>query len=81
MNDKAEISQDMRVADARANITELISHVRLLRWIVILRNRRTPMAGLVPIELAEAAKKVGGADKAIAILSAHFPPESSEPED
>lgn len=81
MDEKAEISQDMRVADARANITELISRVRLLRWIVVLRNRRTPMAGLVPIELAEAAKKVGGPDKAVEILSAHFPPEVEEPED
>ncbi len=73
MDDKVEITDDMRVADARANLTELISHVRLLRWTVILRNRRTPMAALVPIELGMLIRRVGGADKAIAILSSHAP--------
>jgi hypothetical protein len=81
MDGKIEITQNMRVADARANITELISRVRLLRWIVVLQNRRTPMAALVPIELGEAAKKVGGADRAVEILSKHFPAETPGEED
>lgn len=78
MDDKIEITDDMRVADVRANITELISRVRLLRWTVILRNRRTPMAALVPIELGMLVRRVGGADKAIEILSKHAP--ADEPE-
>ena len=48
------------------------------RWTVILRNRRTPMAALVPIELGMLVRRVGGADKAIEILSEHAP--ADEPE-
>jgi hypothetical protein len=67
-----DIGDEMRVADARANFTELISHVRLLRRIVFLVNRRSPMAAVVPIELGRLARRAGGADKAIAILATHL---------
>lgn len=80
MDTKVEVSEDMKVADARANITELISRVRLLRWTVFLHNRRTPMAALVPIEVGKLIRRAGGADRAIAILEAHLGPESDEDE-
>lgn len=67
-----DIGEDMKVADARANFTELISHVRLLRWTVFLVNRRTPMAAVVPVELGRLVRRVGGADKAAEILTAHL---------
>lgn len=72
MDEKVEITEDMKVADARANITELISRVRLLRWTVFLSNRRTPMAALVPIELGKLIRRAGGADRAIEILREHL---------
>lgn len=65
MDDKPEITEDMKVADARANITALISRVQLLRWTVFLINRRTPMAAIVPIGLGQLARDAGGADKLI----------------
>lgn len=67
-----DIGEDIKVADARANFTELISHVRLLRWTVFLVNRRTPMAAVVPVELGRLVRRVGGADKAAEILAAHI---------
>lgn len=67
-----DIGQDMKVADARANFTELISRVRLLRWTVFLINRRTPMAAVVPIEVGRLVRRAGGADKAAEILAAHL---------
>ena len=76
MDSKVEISEDMKVADARANITELISRVRLLRWTVFLSNRRTPMAAIVPIELGRLVRRAGGADRAAEILLAHLGPAS-----
>lgn len=78
MNDKPVISEDMKVADARANLTELISRVRLLRWTIVLSNRQTPMAALVPIELGQLIRRAGGADAAAAILEAHLGPAPAE---
>lgn len=78
MDAKVEIEQDMKVADARANLTELISRVRLLRWTVFLHNRRTPMAALVPIEVGKLIRRAGGADQVVAILEAHLGPEPDE---
>lgn len=75
MNGKVEIAETMKVADARANLTELISRVRLLRWTVFLYNRRTPMAALVPIELGKLVRRAGGADRAIEILRENLGPE------
>jgi antitoxin (DNA-binding transcriptional repressor) of toxin-antitoxin stability system len=81
MDEKVVISENMRVADARANITELISRVRLLRWTVFLSNRRTPMAALVPIELGQLIRRAGGADAAAAILEQHLGPQVANEED
>lgn len=59
---------DRPIAEARANLTELIASVRLLRRGVLLTRRGKPQAALVPVELAEAAEAVGGVDVAAKIL-------------
>jgi hypothetical protein len=71
-----DIEQDMVVSAARANITEVLARVRLLRWTVFLLNRRTPVAAIVPIELGQLVRQIGGADRAAEILRAHLTPES-----
>lgn len=67
-----DIAEDVTVAVARSNFTELISRVRLLRWTVFLVNRRTPMAAVVPIEVGRLVRRVGGADRAAEILADHL---------
>ena len=59
---------DKPIAEARANLTELIAGVRLLRRAVQLSRRGKPQAALVPVELAQAAEAVGGVDAATEIL-------------
>jgi prevent-host-death family protein len=59
---------DKPIAAARANLTELVASVRLLRRPVQLSRRGKPQAVLVPVELAEAAEAVGGPDAAAEIL-------------
>lgn len=73
-----DIEQDMVVSAARANITEVLARVRLLRWTVFLLNRRTPVAAIVPIELGQLVRQIGGADRAAEILRAHLPESDSE---
>lgn len=67
-----DIKEDVKVAVARANITEVIARVRLLRWTVFLINRQTPMAAVVPIELGRLIRRAGGADVAAGILADHL---------
>lgn len=59
---------DKPIAEARANLTELIASVRLLRHGVQLSRRGKPQAALVPLELAQAAEAAGGMDAATEIL-------------
>jgi prevent-host-death family protein len=59
---------DMPIAEARANLTELVSRTRLLRQVIRLSRRGTPQAALVPIEVADAIDAVGGPDAAAEIL-------------
>ncbi len=56
------------IAEARANLSELIASVRLLRQGVRLTRREKPQAALVPVELADAAEAAGGMDAAAEIL-------------
>jgi prevent-host-death family protein len=58
------------IAEARANLSDLIARVRLLRIQVSLTRRGKPQAAVVPVELAEAAQAVGGPDKAAELLRA-----------
>ena len=62
---------DKPIAEARANLTELVANVRLLRRPVRLSRRGKPQAALVPVELADAAEAVGGPDAAAEILGKH----------
>lgn len=73
-----DIRDELLVSEARANLTEVISHVRLLRWTVFLKNRTTPVAAVVPIELGRLVRRAGGADKAAEILRQHLGPEASD---
>lgn len=59
---------DKPIAEARANLTDLIASVRLLRQGVQLSRRGKPQAALVPVELAIAAEAAGGMDAATEIL-------------
>jgi prevent-host-death family protein len=56
------------IAEARANLSDLIARVRLLRTQVRLTRRGKPQAAVVPVELADAAEAVGGPDKAAELL-------------
>jgi hypothetical protein len=56
------------ISEARANLTELVASVRLLRRCVFLTRRDKPQAALVPIELGDLVVQAGGADAAIALL-------------
>jgi prevent-host-death family protein len=67
-----DIREDMPISDARANITEVINRVRLLRWSVFLTNRDKPVAAVIPIELGKLVRRVGGADRAAEILAEHL---------
>ena len=62
---------DKPIAEARANLTELVANVRLLRRPVRLSRRGKPQAAIVPVELADAAEAVGGPDAATEILRKH----------
>lgn len=57
------------ISEARANLTELVASVRLLRRCVFLTRRDKPQAVLLPIELGDLVVQAGGADAAIALLS------------
>lgn len=62
---------DVPISEARANITDVIASVRLLRTCVFLLRRDKPQAAIVPIELGRLVREVGGPDKAAEILQAH----------
>ncbi len=65
-------SAEQPIAIARANLSELISNVRLLRRIYFLTSRDKRQAAVVPVELGELIHQVGGADAAARILTAHL---------
>lgn len=60
------------IAEARANLSELLASVRLLRRTYFLTSRGKRQAAVVPVELAEAAQAAGGPDKATAIINSHL---------
>lgn len=63
---------DHPIASARANISELLSAVRLLRRAYFLTSRGKRQAAIVPVELGELVERAGGPDEAAAILAAHL---------
>lgn len=66
-------TDDIPISEARANITDVIASVRLLRRCVFLTRRDKPQAAIVPIELGELIRKAGGPDRAAAIISKALP--------
>lgn len=64
--------QDHSVAEARANLSELLASVRLLRRAYFLTSRGKRQAAVVPAELGEVVQQVGGPDQASAILASHL---------
>lgn len=65
--------ENIPISEARANITDVIASVRLLRRCVFLTRRDKPQAAVVPVELGELIRSVGGVDAATAILTGHVP--------
>lgn len=61
--------ESVAISDARANLTELVASVRLLRRCVVLTQRGKPRAAIVPLEVAEAIDSVGGIHNAVEILT------------
>ena len=61
------------ISEARANLSELVHSVRLLRRCVFLTQRGKRRAALVPTELGEAIVAAGGPDAALKLLSRHSP--------
>jgi prevent-host-death family protein len=60
---------DQPIATARANLSELLAQVRLLRRIYFLTSRGKRQAAVVPAELGELIERAGGADRATQILA------------
>jgi len=60
--------ETMAISEARANLTEVVARVRLLRLRVMLTQRGKPAAIVCPAELDAAIAAVGGVDSAIAVL-------------
>jgi hypothetical protein len=59
----ADIDADeIGIAEARSNLTELVAQVRLLKRVKFLTNRSRRMAALVPVEVGELVEEFGGPD-------------------
>ena len=56
------------IAEARANLSDVIASVRHSRRIVWLTRRGVPQAALVPAEVADELAEHGGPDAAVAKL-------------
>lgn len=67
-----DTQESMPTSDARANLSDVIAQVRILRRSMRLTRRDKPQAALVPVELADAADDVGGPDAAVQILRDHM---------
>lgn len=63
---------DHPIAEARANLSELLASVRLLRRAYFLTSRGKRQAALVPTELGELVERAGGPDEAAKILTARL---------
>lgn len=63
---------DHPIAEARANMSELLASVRLLRRTYFLTSRGKRQAAVVPAELGELIERAGGPDAAAALLSARL---------
>jgi prevent-host-death family protein len=62
--------EQVTITDARQNLTEVVSSVRLQRRCITLTQRGKARAVVVPVELGEAVKAAGGLDAALKLLRA-----------
>lgn len=65
-------AENIPISEARANITDLVASVRLLRRCVFLTRRSKPQAAVIPVELGEIVRRAGGPDEAQRILTEHL---------
>jgi predicted GIY-YIG superfamily endonuclease len=64
---------EMTISEARANLTEIVDRARLARETTVIVDRRrdrNPVVAVVPVDLWEAIKAVGGPDAALKKLAA-----------
>lgn len=50
-------AEDIGIAEARSNLTDVVSHVRILRKVKFLTNRGRRVAVLVPMEYYDRAER------------------------
>lgn len=63
---------DHPIAEARANLSELLTSARLLKRQYFLTSRGKRHAAVVPPDLGELIAEVGGPEEAAAVLSQHL---------
>ncbi|MFB7763592.1 prevent-host-death family protein [Streptomyces xiamenensis] len=63
---------DHPIVEARANLSDLLSAVQLLRRTYFLTGRGKRKAAVIPKELGELIERAGGPDRAAAILEGHL---------
>lgn len=61
-------AETMAVADARANLSEVLNTVRLQDRAYRLARRGTPQAAVIPIDLLDLIEAAGGLDAARTLL-------------
>lgn len=66
-----DAKDSLPTSEARANLSEVLASVRLLRRCVFLTRRDKPQAFIGPVELGDAVVEAGGADTAAQILRDH----------
>jgi hypothetical protein len=64
--------EDQPIVEARANISDLVNAVKLLRRAYFLTRRGRREAAVVPVELGELVQKAGGPDAAGDVLRRHL---------
>lgn len=65
-----ENATDHAIAEARANMSELLATVRIAKVVHYLTSRGKRQAALVPVELGELVEQIG-VDKAAELLRQH----------
>ncbi|MEV5911087.1 prevent-host-death family protein [Streptomyces chartreusis] len=63
---------DHPIAEARANMSDLLASVRLLRRTKFLTSRGKRHAAVIPADLGELIEKVGGPDAAAELLKSQI---------
>ncbi|MET9933930.1 MULTISPECIES: prevent-host-death family protein [unclassified Streptomyces] len=70
--------EDQPIAEARANLSDLLAATQLLRRIYFLTGRGKRKAAVVPPDLGELIQQVGGPDRAATVLKSHLASDESE---